>query len=809
MVPLSLRERVPNGPPTPSLLHPHVILKKMKESDLDDDRGRPERMTSARDDDAHFGDDDKDRDDPTTSAVASQAHDYEDDTTVLFSIDDDSTLDDGMGPQPFDGDATNNSGAAGTAAESTATVAGPTQPEQSGISHPAKSNTIIEGDNAAAVARDAGEPKKNQATHSNLPESFQPPHTKEQSKSNELKSTIDGDAEFGPFVEPENNSEWNPFGDGESDKVQATNQQFSLIAEDEIDNLRKAIDSEYEMALEDHEISWKARYGATRMSFVLSLLLMLLYLWLGCMFYRSEAGWSIRDALLFTVYTVTTVGYGGPQILPNTAAFHAFTSIYVLAGISLVTVLAAHTYQLVTLEASKIRSTPLGRRQLTQEGGQSASNESGQDALTREIDKYRQQFMNELEDLVRERPFLAKMKDRIKECRVYLRTTKTGGVLSVAFPCLGMIFLGAIVVGTIEEWTPLESVYWSIVTLTTVGYGDYVPTKNSSIWFCTLFFIPSSLFFLSFLLAHVAKSYIRTHAVHVTRLEKKIRRDNERRRAKANRNETAKMNACAISSLDDLSGVESPGSSEENMEKGFTTIISYTEDESSGSSIKSSGLFGDQAGSIHDVGNNDPLSTESAPGLRYRKSVIRNKDSSAHGGRPVTFTEAHRSLNQHSQSSDAPLDDFTNESGDGSSRPSLDTRLRVQSRIARIIADEVAGYQTGVIIKGLTVSLTLGSLRDTSEKWKIPPQAWKAFRAVAFKSLLFVGERQLICEGADALFQLNVVEFHQIFSPMLAAMGDAGCMTSWLASTDVLADVELRGGAKYGLNKPIFNGTLA
>jgi len=133
----------------------------------------------------------------------------------------------------------------------------------------------------------------------------------------------------------------------------------------------------------------------------------------------------------------------------------------------------------------------------------------------------------------------------------------------------------------------------------------------------------------------------------------------------------------------------------------------------------------------------------------------------------------------------------------------------VQSRIARIIADEVAGYQTGVIIKGLTVSLTLGSLRDTAEKWRIPPQAWKAFRAVAFKSLLFVGERQLICDGADALLQLNVVEFHQIFSPMLAAMGDAGCMISWLASTDVLADVELRGGTKYGLKKQVFNGTLA
>ena len=141
-------------------------------------------------------------------------------------------------------------------------------------------------------------------------------------------------------------------------------------------------------------------------------------------------------------------------------------------------------------------------------------------------------------------------------------------------------------------------------------------------------------------------------------------------------------------------------------------------------------------------------------------------------------------------------------------KPSLDVRLRVQARLARIIAEEVAGYQTSVIIKGSTVSLTIGSLRDTSEKWKIPPQAWKAFRAVSFRSLLFVGERELISDGGDALLRLNVVEFHQIFSPMLAAMGDGSSMEAWLAATDALADVELRGGSRYGKTKPIFSGTF-
>jgi hypothetical protein len=36
------------------------------------------------------------------------------------------------------------------------------------------------------------------------------------------------------------------------------------------------------------------------------------------------------------------------------------------------------------------------------------------------------------------------------------------------------------------------------------------------------------------------------------------------------------------------------------------------------------------------------------------------------------------------------------------------------------------------------------------------------------------------------------LEFNELFSPLLAAMGNRESMVKWLASTDVLADVELK-----------------
>lgn len=71
--------------------------------------------------------------------------------------------------------------------------------------------------------------------------------------------------------------------------------------------------------------SWKSDY------FRSTLLLALLILASGTVFYRSSEGWSWIDSAYFCVMTATTVGYG--DLAPTTPASRLFTIFYATTGI--------------------------------------------------------------------------------------------------------------------------------------------------------------------------------------------------------------------------------------------------------------------------------------------------------------------------------------------------------------------------------------------------------------------------------------------------------------------------------------------
>ena len=404
--------------------------------------------------------------------------------------------------------------------------------------------------------------------------------------------------------------------------------------------------------------------------------------------------------------------------------------------------------------------------------------------------------------------------------RKFFRETELGRSVSVLFPFAGLILIGAIVVGPIEGWTPLESIYFAVVSLTTVGFGDYHPRKLSSIWFC-IFWLPFSIGFMSMFLGNVAAFYIRLSDRNIRRIERHMRRRLERakRLAELERAEVLKRAYRGQESMIEAANTgESPDETSDRPtipQHHAAKLKKKTSNEGHDVSGSESEADSDDDEGSHQLFGSSPVDSGITRRERFLTSTSNQNDDEEEGKKAGTMQSmrdvlkaVHRSVehtggNQYARKnaefmsirSSRPMKSHAMPSsmvGKEARKPSFALRVLVQERFSQIIAVEVAGYQSSIEIKDNTLSVTIESLHDTADKWLIPRRARKAFRAAAFEVLYFVGEHGLITRGAEALYDLTPFEFHGLFNPLLASMGDAETMESWLASTEVLADVDLK-----------------
>jgi voltage-gated potassium channel len=84
----------------------------------------------------------------------------------------------------------------------------------------------------------------------------------------------------------------------------------------------------------------------------------------GTLFYwRFEDGWSLIDALYFSIVTLTTVGYG--DIHPTSDGTQIFTIIYILTGLGILVALLASVaehYVAQKAERGRLRERVSARR---------------------------------------------------------------------------------------------------------------------------------------------------------------------------------------------------------------------------------------------------------------------------------------------------------------------------------------------------------------------------------------------------------------------------------------------------------------
>jgi hypothetical protein len=565
----------------------------------------------------------------------------------------------------------------------------------------------------------------------------------------------------------------------------------------------RRLDEEYERALEEREVGYEARYNSVRQSAASSIAFMLVYMILGTIFFTKVAGWEFHQALFFSVYTITTVGYGSHQI-PNDAGFQIYTIFYIFVGIATLTIMVAQVYQCIALVASRAQHSR-DKAELARKGRDIRGN-----SVNSDLEEFQNRHPHTMLDT---------FCHSLDSCKRFLRDTELGRGVSVICPFAGLILVGAVVVGPIEGWTAVESVYFAVVSLTTLGYGDYVPTKLASVWF-TIFWLPFSVGFMSLFLGSVAAFYIRLSDRNIQRLERQMRHHMKRAKEQAEKEQAEALRRAmrgqdydsfdetANDSTDEeqpppdrnskvaslrsrlrLVGFESlPEDDDESEEALFG---SPQEAESIGQQRRERILQNSTYG-----GDVDALSRQMDRTMTTMRDILKTVRRNMHKnerGDHEDEKEATSPANRFMSLKSTTLSTLSHSlQPQVKKKPSFALRCLVQERMAEIIAMDIAGFQSDIEIMENTLSVTIDSLPRTADKWLVPRRARKAFRAVAFEALYFVGEHGLITRGADALLDLTPFEFHRLFSPLLAAMGDADTMEGWLATTNILAEVDLK-----------------
>jgi Ion channel len=709
----------------------------------------------------------------------------------------------------------------------------------------------------------------------------------------------------------------------------------------------QALDLDYERALEDRQVAWTARYQSVRQSTVVSIVFMVLLIVSGTTFFLHQADsyWSVSEGLLFSIYTITTVGYGHLD-MPATEVFQLYVIFYIFAGIAMLTILVAQVYQCLALEASRVvtdagdaharrnsmrlwleararqqqqpqqqqhvtaTTTPTTTTGSNQRGPQQpqhaaspngARTPSNNSAFALDDPSYLSRW-----DWADVAVWWLHKWDRLRN---FLRYNEFGRGVSVVLPFAFLIAIGAGVIGPLEGWSPIEATYFAVVSLTTVGFGDYYPTRTASIWFCCLW-LPFSVGFMSLYLANVAAFYIRLSDRNVARIGRLLRKRLQRAKERAEQERRAVLRRAMRGqydqrdpNLDDLTlateAAEAAQRPLSEVQEGVTVItVEHSTSVASKKGLRqaahrlrgfdsiptlddpnhvddpSSETFApDFDGSLGDAEsprrqqpihrpsrNNSASRNDGGPTSYQRQRILQNSqkhmelvpksrgsansgksrsratmtmktmkdvlravhrnnslqrldslgngtspDDSTHGVDPLQAVEANAGPPLESSSRSFPAAGHESEFLSIRSnrtvlhydrktvrkKPSFALRALVQERFAEIIAADVAGFQSSIEIKDYTLAVTIETLKETAEKWLVPRRARRAFRAVAFEALYFVGEHGLITKGSDALFALSPFEFHEIFSPLLAAFGDAETMELWLERTQALADVDL------------------
>eukprot|EP00062_Callorhinchus_milii_P019252 gi/632973586/ref/XP_007903225.1/ PREDICTED: potassium channel subfamily K member 2 isoform X1 [Callorhinchus milii] len=190
---------------------------------------------------------------------------------------------------------------------------------------------------------------------------------------------------------------------------------------------------------------------------------------------NQTSHWDLGSSFFFAGTVITTIGFG--NVSPSTEGGKIFCIIYALLGIPLFGFLLAG----VGDQLGTIFGKGIAKVEDVFLSSSSTSNATYQTAhFHHSLDTRKYEKKPSLRPGSKHHSkFRVERLQKWQISQTKIRVIST--VIFILFGCLLFVAIPAIIFKHIEGWTTLESIYFVVITLTTIGFGDYVAGGSPAI----------------------------------------------------------------------------------------------------------------------------------------------------------------------------------------------------------------------------------------------------------------------------------------------------------------------------------------
>lgn len=192
--------------------------------------------------------------------------------------------------------------------------------------------------------------------------------------------------------------------------------------------------------------------------------------------------WSIVDSIYFAVATFTTVGYGNLE--PSTVPGQLFTIFFAIYGIIILGVFIGIFGHSVSVAQERTVKN-LQKKDQSRLLRMLFTDYSSQRKVKADTQALKENFITDHQMLF----------EGIKQ------------VCWEEYPQIMVVMLLATILGYREGWTITSTLYFSIMSASTTGFGDYTPTTEVNKIYC-IFFFPISVAVFGEVLGKIAGIYV-------------------------------------------------------------------------------------------------------------------------------------------------------------------------------------------------------------------------------------------------------------------------------------------------------------